>query len=64
MNFKHSAVILLLAIHSFITWESFNYAYYAIEKNVTAASTVMVLGSIQSLTAALLGYAFKLLNKD
>ncbi len=64
MNFKHLAVILLLAIHSFITWESFDYAYYAIEKGITATETIMVLGSIQSLTAALLGYAFKLLNKD
>lgn len=64
MNFKHLAIILLLAIHSFITWESFNYAYYAIANNVTAASTVMVLGSLWAPTTALIGYAFKLLNKD
>lgn len=64
MNFKQTAVILLLTIHSFITWESFKYAYYAIEKDVAAASTVMVLGALWAPTTALLGYAFKLLNKD
>ena len=64
MNFKHLAIILLLTIHSFITWESFNYAYYAIEQNVEATSTVMVLGSLWAPTTALIGYAFKLLNKD
>lgn len=64
MNFKHLAIILLLSIHSFITWESFKYAYYAIEQNVEATSTVMVLGSLWAPTTALLGYAFKLLNKD
>jgi len=37
MNFKHLAIILLLTIHSFITWESSKYAYFAIEQNVETA---------------------------
>lgn len=64
MNFKQIAVILLLTIHCFITWGSFNYAYYAIESNIEATATVMVLGALWAPTTALLGYAFKLLNKD
>lgn len=64
MNFKQTAVILLLIIHSFTTWGSFSYAYYAIEANVGATATVMVLGSLWAPTTALLGYAFKLLKQE
>lgn len=64
MNFKHTAIILLLTVHSFITWESFKYAYYAIEKSIEATATVMVLGALWAPTTGLIGYAFKLLNKD
>lgn len=62
MNFKQQAIILLLAIHSLTTWGSFKYAYYAIEQNVEATETVMVLGALWAPTTALLGYAFKILS--
>lgn len=64
MNFKHLAITLLLTIHSFITWESFKYAYFAIEQGIEATATSMVLGTLWAPTTALIGYAFKLLNKD
>lgn len=64
MSFKQYSVILLLAIHSYITLESFNYAYFAIEAGVESTSTVMVLGALWAPTTALLGYAFKLLKQE
>lgn len=62
MNFKQQAIILLLAIHSLTTWGSFKYAYYAIEQNIGATETVMVLGALWAPTTTLLGYAFKILS--
>lgn len=64
MTFKQFCVICLLINYSAVTWGSFNYAYFTIEKQITAGETVLVLGALQGLTTALLGYAFKLLHGD
>lgn len=63
MTFKQFCILCLLTNYSFVTYWSFKYAFFAIEKQVKAVDTVMVLGAVQSLTVALLGYAFNILIK-
>lgn len=58
LSFQQFVILCLLINYSAVSYGSFKYAFYAIEKGLSGKETVMVLGTIQSMTVGLLGYAF------
>ncbi|MBY0498911.1 MAG: hypothetical protein K2Q14_07055 [Gammaproteobacteria bacterium] len=58
--FRRLVIVFFLFMYMEVTRESFNYAYFAAERGMSAGDTVLVLGSLQTLMTALMGYAFKI----
>ena len=62
--FRRLVVCFFLFMYLEVTHESFNYAYFAAEKGMSAGDTVLVLGSLQTLMTVLMGYAFKIYSNS
>ena len=58
--FRRMVIVFFLFVYLEVTRESFSYAYFAAEKGMSAADTVMILGALQTLMTLLMGYAFKI----
>lgn len=58
--FRRMVIVFFLFVYLEVTRESFNYAYFAADKGMSATDTVMILGALQALMTLLMGYAFKI----
>lgn len=62
--FRRMVIVFFLFVYLEVTRESFSYAYFAAEKGMSAADTVMILGALQTLMTLLMGYAFKIYSNS
>lgn len=58
--FRRLVIVFFLAMYLVVTKESFDYAYFAAERGISAGDTVLVIGSLQTLVTLIVGYAFKI----
>lgn len=58
--FRRLVIIYFLSMYWYVTKESFDFIYYAVDKQLPASDVVIVIGAAQALMTAIVGYAFKI----
>lgn len=58
--FRRLILVFLCVMYAYVTIESFSFARFGINNNVSATDIVIVIGSLQTLMTVVLGYSFKL----
>ena len=57
--FRRILLTYFTGLYTYVTLESFTFAYFAINKGLSADDTITVLGGLQLLMTLLMGYVFK-----
>ena len=62
--FRRSILVFLCVMYAYVTIESFSFAKFGIQNNISATDIVIVIGSLQALMSAVIGYAFKVYSQS
>lgn len=62
--FRRLVIVYFLIMYWYVTKESFDFIYYAVDKQLPAADIVLVIGAAQALMTAIVGYAFKIYSES
>lgn len=62
--FRRLVIIYFLSMYWYVTKESFDFIYYAVDKQLPASDIVIVIGAAQALMTAIVGYAFKIYSES
>jgi len=57
--FRRLIIVFLLILYAYVTIESFQVAYYCVDKSMSATDIVMIITALQALMTTLLGYVYK-----
>ena len=62
--FRRLILVFLCAMYAYVTIESFGFARFGINHGVSATDIVIIIGSLQTLMSAVIGYAFKIYSQS
>lgn len=62
--FRRLVIVYFLLMYWYVTKESFDFIYYAVDKQLPASDIVLVIGAAQALMTAIVGYAFKIYSES
>lgn len=58
--FRRLILVFLCVMYAYVTIESFSFARFGVNHGVSATDIVIIIGSLQTLMSAVIGYAFKI----
>ena len=62
--FRRSILVFLCVMYAYVTIESFSFARFGIQNNISGTDVVIVIGSLQTLMITVLGYTFKIYSQS